>query len=500
MQPIVRMITSQLLLTSVRIFAGASPECALPCSAAASGCNHPSLVNSRHGMTVPPGEQWLPEPKALWTATSSSTSTASPHIKAHPPPAPPRGLSDCTSTQPSNPLIFAMQTIVRMITSQLLLTSVRIFDGASPECALPCPAAASGCYHPSLVNSRPGMTVPPGEQWLPEPKALWTATPSSTSTASPHIKAYPPPAPPRGLCDCTSTQPCNPLIFAMQVNKSYTLFAKKSSNYVLVQFPSPRCFLAIAAECVSVIHSLPMLSGDVETNPGPSGNDAVLTELQKIAAGQSKVITEVVQSLKSQLNTTDRTITDLCKRMTDLEAHYQALIPLRNDIEKMPADTSSMSRKIEELEDRLDDTENRSRRNNLIFYGISDPTDSETWNDSEKLIIDFCSNNLGITVGPHDFERAHPLGRHSLGRNRPIIVKFACYKTKDSILRNGRKLRNTNLSIGEDFSLSVRHEQKQLIAFAKAKSVKFSMRYKTLHIGPKRYVFDKLSSTVKEIA
>ncbi|XP_037508477.2 uncharacterized protein LOC119384916 [Rhipicephalus sanguineus] len=391
-----------------------------------------------------------------------------------------------------------MQTIVRMITSQLLLTSVRIFAGASPECALPCSAAASGCYHPSL-NSRPGMTMPPGEQWLPEPKALWTATSSSTSTASPYIKAHPPQAPPRGLCDCTSTQPSNPLIFAMQVSKSYTLFAKKSSNYVLVQFPSPRCCLAIAAECVSVIHSLLMLSGDVETNPGPSGNDAVLTELQKIAAGQSKVITEV-QSLKSQLNTTDRTITDLCKRMTALEAHYQALIPLGNDIEKMRADTSSMSRKIEELEDRLDDAENRSRRNNLIFYGISDPTDSETWNDSEKLIIDFCSNNLGIPVGPHDFERAHRLGRHSLGRNRPIIVKFACYKTKDSILSNGRKLRNTNFSIGEDFSLSVRHARKQLIAFAKAKSAKFFLRYKTLHIGPKRYVFDKLSRTVKEIA
>ncbi|XP_049269120.1 uncharacterized protein LOC119386531 [Rhipicephalus sanguineus] len=285
----------------------------------------------------------------------------------------------------------------------------------------------------------------------------------------------------------------------MQVSKSYTLFAKKSSNYVLVQFPSPRCCLAIAAECVSIIHSLLMLSGDIETNPGPSGNDAVLTELQKIAAGQSKVITEV-QSLKSQLNTTDRTITDLCKRMTDLEAHYQALIPLRNDIEKMRADTSSMSRKIEELEDCLDDAENRSRRNNLIFYGISDPTDSETWNDSEKLIIDFCSNNLGIPVGPHDFERAHRLGRHSLGRNRPIIMKFACYKTKDSILSNGRKLRNTNLSIGEDFSLSVRHARKHLIAFAKAKSSKFSLWYKTLHIGPKRYVFDKLSRTVKEIA
>ncbi|XP_075736452.1 uncharacterized protein LOC142776530 [Rhipicephalus microplus] len=93
-----------------------------------------------------------------------------------------------------NPFCFVLQTIFRMITSQLLLTSVRIFAGAPSGCALPCFAVASGCYHLSLVNSRPGMTVPPGEQWLPEAKALWTATSSSTSTTPLHIKAHPPPA------------------------------------------------------------------------------------------------------------------------------------------------------------------------------------------------------------------------------------------------------------------------------------------------------------------
>ncbi|XP_037512256.1 uncharacterized protein LOC119389039 [Rhipicephalus sanguineus] len=294
-------------------------------------------------------------------------------------------------------------------------------------------------------------------------------------------------------------QPSNPLTFAMQVSKSYVLFAKRSSNYFLVQFPSPHCCIAIAVECAHIIRSLLILSGDVETNPGPNGNAAILTELQKLSTGQAHLIAEV-QSLKSQLSTTDKTITDLNKRMGDLETHYQTLLPLRNDIEKTQTDVISMTIKIQELEASLDDAENRSRRNNVIFYGVPDPTRNETWAESEKAIVDICKNNIGITVLPNDIKRAHRLGIHSVNRNRPIIVKFLSHKTRDALLSNSRKLKNTNYSIGEDFSRPVQHARKQVLAFAKARSEKYSLRFKTLHIGSKRYIFDASSHTVKEIA
>lgn len=96
-------------------------------------------------------------------------------------------------------------------------------------------------------------------------------------------------------------------------------------------------------------------------------------------------------------------------------------------------------------------------------------------------------------------KRAHRLGRHNPDRNRPIIVKFSNFKTKEAILRNGRKLKGTAYSIGEDFSKQTQTARKHLIAFGKSKSTPFSLRYKTLHIGPKRYFFDKSSQQVKEL-
>lgn len=99
---------------------------------------------------------------------------------------------------------------------------------------------------------------------------------------------------------------------------------------------------------------------------------------------------------------------------------------------------------------------------------------------------------------PKEIERAHRLGRYCPGRNRPIIVKLSFFKTKEAILSNGRRFKNTPYSVGEDFSKKVQNARKHVVAFAKSKAVPFSLHYKTLLIGSKRYTFDETSQSVKE--
>lgn len=241
-----------------------------------------------------------------------------------------------------------------------------------------------------------------------------------------------------------------------------------------------------------------LLAGDVETNPGPSPSDDLLTELQKLCAGQNKLISDI-QDIKNQLRTTDVTITDMCKRITELEKHCTALSSMRTELDGLKTLTSEMSSKICNLESRVDDSENRSRRNNLIFYGIPDTTKTETFSDSEGIIIRHCSDTLNITIPPTEIERAHRLGRFSEDRIRPIIVKFQSSKTKELILSNGRKFKDTDFSVGEDFSPAVRHARKHLVAFARTKSSAFTVRFKTLFLGTKRYIFDESSQSVKEL-
>ncbi|XP_072141924.1 uncharacterized protein [Dermacentor andersoni] len=285
----------------------------------------------------------------------------------------------------------------------------------------------------------------------------------------------------------------------VEVSQPYALFAKKSSNYFLMQLPSPHCCAAIAVECAHIIHALLILAGDVEINPGPNIPENLITELRKLTAGQNQLITEI-HGLKSQLTSTDKAITDLSKRMNDLESHYQTLLPIRSEVDAMRTTTEQAIFRISELEARIDDAENRSRRDNLIFYGIPDPSSSETTADSERLIVELCRDRLQLTIDPKEIERAHRIGRHSPNHSRPLIAKFTFHKTKVNILSSGRKLKGTDYSISEDFSRSVRNSRKHLVAFAKGKGVPFSLRFKTLFIGSRRYTFDAASSSVKELS
>ncbi|XP_049514379.1 uncharacterized protein LOC125941357 [Dermacentor silvarum] len=341
----------------------------------------------------------------------------------------------------------------------------------------------------------PDTCVQPTQQWVLD--SSWVPASTSTLSSSSTIKDSLPLRPLCGLGGCATTVAPNPLVFAMQVGTRHSLFAKRCSDYCLVQLPSPHCCLALIGECVGVIRRLLILSGDIETNPGPDTND-VLKELQKISASQNTLISEV-QGLKSQIVNTDKILMDLNKRMTELEHHYQAMIPLQNELEAVKCASAQTASLVSVIENRLDDADNRSRRNNLIFYGLPDTNPKETFAQSEKLVIDEIADTMKVNLESKDIERAHRLGRYSPNRHRPIIIKFASYKTKESVLSNGRKLKGTNHSVSEDFSPAVRNARKHLIAYAKSQSMPFSMRFKTLVMGSQRYEYDESTKSVKKI-
>ncbi|XP_075730283.1 uncharacterized protein LOC142772067 [Rhipicephalus microplus] len=388
-----------------------------------------------------------------------------------------------------------MQDFVRAISCVLvpvLLGPVSCIVASNP---FPSRSVSADDWHllPALATT--ALSTLQSGNWTLE-RAL-TASPSSTSTSARRINPPHQPAALCGLGGCATTQ-SNPLLFVMQVSNHHCIFAKKTSNRCLVQLPSPQCCVCIISDCMNIVFSLLLLlGGDIETNPGPTTLEQIMTELKSLSSGQSQLISDV-QILKSQLSTTDKAISELGKRIDSLESHYSCVDTLRSDLDAMATATSQTATQVSVLEARLDDAENRSRRNNLLFYGLADDKPSETYAQSEERITGFCRDHLKITVESKDVERAHRLGRHSQGRCRPIIVQFTSFKTKEAVLAKGPQLKHTNFSIGEDFSHRVRNARKHLLAFAKVKSGPFLLRYKTLFMGSKRYVFNEATENVEE--
>ena len=134
------------------------------------------------------------------------------------------------------------------------------------------------------------------------------------------------------------------------------------------------------------------------------------------------------------------------------------LFSLKKDIEVIQ--TTKPSWAIE-IENKLVDLEDRSRRNNFRINGIKEEK-NETWEECEKRVNCFLEEKLDMDTSEIWIERAHRVGEKKRGQERRIVIQFNSYKNKLDILRNDKKLKGTNFSIFEDFSketASIRKEK-----------------------------------------
>uniref|UniRef100_A0A6B0VBG9 Putative tick transposon n=1 Tax=Ixodes ricinus TaxID=34613 RepID=A0A6B0VBG9_IXORI len=235
------------------------------------------------------------------------------------------------------------------------------------------------------------------------------------------------------------------------------------------------CYCCFHYSYISLVSRLLLaLSGDVESNPGPltvsEQLESILATVQRIEASQSEIFAKVA-SLDSGLKATDATVQQLSTRLSAVETSLVAtsatpgISPVLN-----------MSVELTNIQKQCDDNENRLRRSNLLFFGCPDDQ-AETWSQSERKIIDFCANNLGVQLDPSNLERSHRLGKFQPNKHRPIIVKFSRFKDKESILAAGFKLKDTHFAVREDFSEAVRFARSKLYEYGKSLNVPFKVRF-----------------------
>ncbi|XP_070546655.1 uncharacterized protein [Ptychodera flava] len=153
-----------------------------------------------------------------------------------------------------------------------------------------------------------------------------------------------------------------------------------------------------------------------------------------------------------------------------------------------------------ELSDEKDDLENRYRRNNVLFYGVEQAGHPESWEATEKKVKEIIKDTMQIEKDVQ-IERAHRIMNAPITKgSKPIIASFSSWKDKELILRNGRKLKGTNISVDEDFSPRMRSIRKKLFAkrrelLEQDKNIKTSVRYDKLIVfrGGRSSVYKPLS-------
>lgn len=125
--------------------------------------------------------------------------------------------------------------------------------------------------------------------------------------------------------------------------------------------------------------------------------------------------------------------------MERAETCASSVPPLKAAVENISTRVETTISSLAALHDSQDDLDNRSRRNNLILYGLLDAV-NESWAESEEKVVSFFSDKLDISVTPTSIERAHRLGKYQVESTRPLIVKFLSFKDK-RVLAAASKLR-----------------------------------------------------------
>ncbi|KAL6464298.1 hypothetical protein MHYP_G00266150 [Metynnis hypsauchen] len=195
-------------------------------------------------------------------------------------------------------------------------------------------------------------------------------------------------------------------------------------------------------------------------------------------------LTTSINSLNSKVRDMETAATDMDKRIADLETTCKTL-----DSEN------------KRLREKMDDLENRSRRNNLRIIGIPEGAEGS---QPTLFMGSFFTELFGASKlpNPPEIDRAHraPIPRPQPGaRPRPMLVRFLRFQAKEEILRLSRQqgqslYKNSRVHIFPDLSVELRNRRNKFKS-VKLKlheaGLKFRMQY------PARLIFSFDGSTHK---
>ncbi|KAH9382493.1 hypothetical protein HPB48_010921 [Haemaphysalis longicornis] len=187
-------------------------------------------------------------------------------------------------------------------------------------------------------------------------------------------------------------------------------------------------------------------------------------------------MSQAITELKDAQESIFKSIADINKRLQALETQSAAYDSWKLDTDETRQVLQRMEKENATLKARLDDAEDRSRRDNLVFYGITD-SKSETWQDSEKKIIALAAEKLQFDIPTGTITRAHRIGRFAPGRNRPIIVKFSAIKIKELVFAKRSSLDDSDFSISLDFCPATRLPRKKLVENGKSLKASFKLKH-----------------------
>uniref|UniRef100_A0A3B3T8J5 L1 transposable element RRM domain-containing protein n=1 Tax=Paramormyrops kingsleyae TaxID=1676925 RepID=A0A3B3T8J5_9TELE len=187
--------------------------------------------------------------------------------------------------------------------------------------------------------------------------------------------------------------------------------------------------------------------------------DIIKLELQKALAETLSTIIPDLQTLRSEWAldkaAANAKFVSLKETVLDME---HSLMNCSDDVVSMKATIQSLTATVARLENKCEDFEARSRRNNIRILGVPEGSDSATITEIAALLREaFGLDKEPVLNRSHRVSLSKP---KDASRPRPLVVRFHYYTDCAYILRRAKeqrqlKVRGWAISIFPDFTAGV---------------------------------------------
>ena len=204
---------------------------------------------------------------------------------------------------------------------------------------------------------------------------------------------------------------------------------------------------------------------------------------------------EVMKGMDNKLDGLIKTLCSVNNTVTGIEKRIDSFeLKLKQhdtDIAELKSGTEFLTKKVENrtavlqqkldtavgnaMRNKIDELENRSRRNNIILYNFQEGSE-DIPHACENFVQEFISVTLGLkrkTREPIQVERAHrsPAGRspNPTAKPRQICARILDWRDRKEILHHAPKIlktvkyKGTSIIVSDDVSDKVRAERKRLL-------------------------------------
>jgi hypothetical protein len=151
----------------------------------------------------------------------------------------------------------------------------------------------------------------------------------------------------------------------------------------------------------------------------------------------------------------------------------------------------------DKMQEKLLDLESRSMRENLIFYGLTEPDTPQPGPiNCETQVRYLIKDTLDIDHTDMVFDRVHRLGGARAKKPRPIVVKFQIYTDREMVRLKSyeddikQKLKDRKQGVGIQSPQTYRDARKAFSDYIKSERIDETT---TRIAGTKLYINNKIS-------